>query len=82
MEEKMGYKGDCVMDCGYFYCPPIPLTDTPCVLPPEAFQPKSISDEIDKYPRKESRLDKRLKLTEDAMAVYRLGKLVGLIPKY
>lgn len=36
----MGYKGDSYMDSGYFYCPYIPLTQTPVVLDPESFCPK------------------------------------------
>ncbi|NBP04300.1 MAG: hypothetical protein EBU90_30270, partial [Proteobacteria bacterium] len=28
----MGYKGDSYMDSGYFYCPYVPLTQTPVVL--------------------------------------------------
>ena len=33
----MGYKGDSYMDSGYFYCPYVPLTQTPVVLDPESF---------------------------------------------
>ena len=36
----MGYKGDSYMDSGYFYCPYVPLTQTPVVLDPESFCPK------------------------------------------
>jgi len=36
----MGYKGDSYMDSGYFYCPYIPLTQTPVVLDPESFCPR------------------------------------------
>ena len=36
----MGYKGDSYMDSGYFFCPYIPLTQTPVVLDPEALCPK------------------------------------------
>lgn len=31
----MGYKGDSYMASGYFFCPYIPLTQTPVVLEPE-----------------------------------------------
>lgn len=36
----MGYKGDSYMDSGYFYCPYVPLTQTPVVLDPESFSPR------------------------------------------
>lgn len=36
----MGYKGDSYMDSGYFYCPYVPLTQTPTVLDPESFVPR------------------------------------------
>lgn len=36
----MGYKGDTYMDSGYFYCPYVPLTQTPTVLDPESFCPR------------------------------------------
>lgn len=36
----MGYKGDSYMDSGYFYCPYVPLTQTPVVLDPESFCPR------------------------------------------
>lgn len=36
----MGYKGDSYMDSGYFYCPYIPLTQTPVVLDPDSFCPR------------------------------------------
>jgi hypothetical protein len=36
----MGYKGDSYMDSGYFYCPYVPLTQTPTVLDPESFCPR------------------------------------------
>lgn len=36
----MGYKGDSYMDSGYFYCPYVPLIQTPTVLDPESFCPK------------------------------------------
>ena len=36
----MGYKGDSYMDSGYFYCPYVPLTQTPVVLDPEGFVPR------------------------------------------
>jgi hypothetical protein len=36
----MGYKGDSYMDSGYFYCPYVPLTQTPTVLDPDSFTPK------------------------------------------
>jgi len=36
----MGYKGDWYMDSGYFYCPYVPLTQTPVVLDPESFCPR------------------------------------------
>lgn len=35
-----GYKGDSYMDSGYFYCPYVPLTQTPTVLDPESFTPR------------------------------------------
>lgn len=33
----MGYKGISVLDTGYFYCPYIPLMQTPVVLDPASF---------------------------------------------
>lgn len=36
----MGYKGDTYLDSGYFYCPYVPLTQTPVVLDPESFCPR------------------------------------------
>jgi hypothetical protein len=36
----LGYKGDSYMDSGYFYCPYVPLTQTPTVLDPESFCPR------------------------------------------
>lgn len=36
----LGYKGDSYMDAGYFYCPYVPLTQTPVVLDPESFCPR------------------------------------------
>jgi hypothetical protein len=36
----LGYKGDNYMDSGYFYCPYVPLTQTPVVLDPESFCPR------------------------------------------
>jgi hypothetical protein len=36
----MGYKGDSYMDSGYFFCPYVPLTQTPVVLDPEALCPR------------------------------------------
>ncbi len=36
----MGYKGDSYMDSGYFYCPYVPLTQTPTVLDTESFCPR------------------------------------------
>lgn len=36
----MGYKGDSYMDSGYYYCPYVPLTQTPVVLDPEGFVPR------------------------------------------
>lgn len=36
----LGYKGDSYMDTGYFYCPYVPLTQTPTVLDPESFTPR------------------------------------------
>jgi Major capsid protein Gp23 len=35
-----GYKGDSYMDSGYFYCPYVPLTQTPTVLDPDSFTPR------------------------------------------
>jgi len=36
----MGYKGDSYMDSGYYYCPYVPLTQTPTVLDPDSFTPR------------------------------------------
>jgi len=36
----LGYRGDSYMDSGYFYCPYVPLTQTPVVLDPESFCPR------------------------------------------
>lgn len=36
----MGYKGDSYMDSGYYYCPYVPLTQTPTVLDPDSFNPR------------------------------------------
>lgn len=36
----VGYKGDSYMDSGYFYCPYVPLTQTPTVLDPDGFTPR------------------------------------------
>jgi len=36
----MGYKGDTYLDSGYFYCPYVPLTQTPTVLDPDSFCPR------------------------------------------
>jgi hypothetical protein len=36
----LGYKGDSYMDSGYFYCPYVPMTQTPVVLDPESFCPR------------------------------------------
>jgi hypothetical protein len=36
----MGYKGDSYMDSGYFFCPYVPLTQTPVVLDAEALCPR------------------------------------------
>jgi len=36
----MGYRGDSYMDSGYFYCPYVPLTQTPVVLDPDSFCPR------------------------------------------
>lgn len=38
----MGYKGDTLMDAGYFFAPYIPLTNTPTVLPPQEPEPESV----------------------------------------
>lgn len=35
-----GYKGDSYMDSGYFFCPYVPLTQTPVVLDPESMTPR------------------------------------------
>lgn len=35
-----GYKGDSYLDSGYYYCPYVPLTQTPVVLEPEGFCPR------------------------------------------
>jgi hypothetical protein len=36
----LGYKGDSYMDSGYFFCPYVPLTQTPVVLDPESLCPR------------------------------------------
>lgn len=36
----MGYKGTSYMDSGFFFCPYVPLTQTPTVLDPEALTPR------------------------------------------
>lgn len=36
----LGYKGDSYMDSGYYYCPYVPLTQTPTVLDPDSFTPR------------------------------------------
>ncbi len=36
----MGYRGESYMDSGYFYCPYVPLTQTPVVLDTESFCPR------------------------------------------
>jgi hypothetical protein len=36
----MGYKGDSYMDSGYYYCPYVPLTQTPTVLDPDSLCPR------------------------------------------
>ncbi len=36
----LGYKGDSYMDTGYFFCPYVPLTQTPVVLDPDSFCPR------------------------------------------
>lgn len=36
----MGYKGESYMDSGYFFCPYVPLTQTPVVLDTESFCPR------------------------------------------
>lgn len=36
----MGYKGDSYMDSGYFYCPYVPLTQTPVIYDPESTCPR------------------------------------------
>lgn len=36
----LGYKGDSYMDSGYFYCPYVPLTQSPVVLDPESLCPR------------------------------------------
>ena len=36
----MGYKGDSYMDSGYFFCPYVPLTQTPVVIDPETLCPR------------------------------------------
>lgn len=35
-----GYKGDSYMDSGYFFCPYVPLTQTPVVLDPDSLCPR------------------------------------------
>lgn len=39
-EILMGYKGESYMDSGYFYCPYVPIAQTPVVLDPDVFIPK------------------------------------------
>lgn len=36
----MGYKGESYMDSGYFFCPYVPLTQTPTVVDPDGFTPR------------------------------------------
>lgn len=36
----MGYKGDSYMDSGYFFCPYVPLTQTPTLIDPDTLCPK------------------------------------------
>lgn len=36
----LGYKGDNAFDTGYYYCPYVPLTQTPVVYDPESFTPR------------------------------------------
>ncbi len=36
----LGYKGDSYLDSGYYFCPYVPLTQTPVVLDPESFTPR------------------------------------------
>ena len=36
----LGYKGDSYLDSGYYYCPYVPLTQTPTVIDPHTFQPR------------------------------------------
>lgn len=36
----LGYKGDSYMDSGYFYCPYVPLAQTPVVLDPDGLCPR------------------------------------------
>ena len=36
----LGYRGESYMDSGYFYCPYVPMTQTPVVLDPESFCPR------------------------------------------
>jgi hypothetical protein len=36
----MGYKGESYMDSGYFFCPYVPLTQTPTVLDPDSLCPR------------------------------------------
>jgi hypothetical protein len=36
----MGYKGESYMDSGYFFCPYVPLTQTPVVMDPESMTPR------------------------------------------
>ncbi len=35
----LGYTGTTIMGAGYFYCPVTPITSTPAILDPNAFQP-------------------------------------------
>jgi hypothetical protein len=39
-QQLRGYRGPNYMDSGYFYCPYLPLTQTPVVLDPETFEPR------------------------------------------
>ncbi len=42
----MGYKGDSYMESGQFFCPFVPLTQTPVVLNPDDWLPSTIAPPI------------------------------------
>jgi len=38
-DHRFGFRGESVMDSGYFYAPYIPLMNTPIVMDPDTFEP-------------------------------------------